>query len=920
MFKHVEFMRKLAFRIMSKTYGGRSKDSNEPIYDTYPLKSLLRLLCFESLEEARQACEHYGITVKPIKVRTATGVSVEDIIFWRNSNFKEPKDSEKSTLIPLPPLKMLKTIESKLHGATRLAVCRGQVSGEGSCLSSSDGSAPQAVQLSPNQIEQRIEAMRAARREAERQQQEMEDRKHRDEIEKTKRLVEQERQEAEWKRQAELERQWLEEERKNRELAIREQEDREEKMRLEQLRIEQERVLRRKQEADRRSAEDARLRLLEQERLEKQRLKEFERKRLADEEERRRIEEEKVKAEVEARRLKSEEEERQRQAMKRERELELRRDQEKRSQDKLWNEKTEMARKQIIWKIWLRKCPRHSEMLSRSSFRLSNLSSIVPSPRTPAIRQTSSGRGECRVSESERWDMRRSVEALIRVGGSRIDLADRVLRRRRHGTANSVINLNPQKATLLFTISLVVPRFVDIRLESLSDLLRSWVGFRVGFGVSSAADASGRTDIRVAFIDGNSQEQDIAPDAVFVVVPYPDCQADDQASFAGSISRLVDGMDKSIPTVVLAISGKSSIMTNLPLSSLERAVVVDGNYSDPVNLNESLESACDHLAAALLIEAAIVVDKVPIMSMGLVFANFLVSYDDYFETREDLLWHIQEGLRCLVDELDDYGSELRESCLWPSKAFARNAFTVPNYFSDGDLPLSWTRMLLRPNVEPDIKELSTLLSGSYRGVLDYLLFDAPVEVKRESIFLLDKRQFRRCLQHAIMWRQRNVEIEAGESCLYLVRGSVQTILTNALARFLNRFRAESDLRRDASVGEWGADPDFHETIDAPPVEQSPFKDFRTLPTKRMREEPPPPGIDENLSETIEVDAARPQKRTRRGGQVKALSEDQKVSRAFSKKLEMLAAGGTKEMLVGGRPLSALLQGVAILSSVVPEGD
>lgn len=94
MFKHVELMRKVAFRIMSKTYGARKKDSGDPIYDAYPLKTLAKVLCFEDIEEARDACKHYNITVKEMNVRSASSPNQSistDIVYWRHSDFKEPK-------------------------------------------------------------------------------------------------------------------------------------------------------------------------------------------------------------------------------------------------------------------------------------------------------------------------------------------------------------------------------------------------------------------------------------------------------------------------------------------------------------------------------------------------------------------------------------------------------------------------------------------------------------------------------------------------------------------------------------------------------------------------------------------------------------------------------------------------------------
>jgi hypothetical protein len=117
---------------MSKTFGARKKDTGEAIYDAYPLTRLMELLCFEDFDEARGACKHYNITVKEVKASSSS--STVEIIFWRQSDFKEPLHPEKGHVINLKPKKMMRTIERKLNGATRLAVCRGEVSGEGAAL------------------------------------------------------------------------------------------------------------------------------------------------------------------------------------------------------------------------------------------------------------------------------------------------------------------------------------------------------------------------------------------------------------------------------------------------------------------------------------------------------------------------------------------------------------------------------------------------------------------------------------------------------------------------------------------------------------------------------------------------------------------------------------------------------------------
>ena len=208
MFKHVEEMRRMAFRVMYNTYGYKKKDS-PAIQDQYPLASLVRLLCFEDIDEARSACKHYNITTKDVELASnssPTGKKRLELIFWKASRFTIPKDEAKGVVIPLRPRKMLRTIESKLNGVTRLAVCRGEVSGEGSVLVQ----VPQkrvsipvsSLPLSPEEQTIELEKQRVAavkreedrRREAEWKQKEEEERRQKMELkrklEEKKRIAE----------------------------------------------------------------------------------------------------------------------------------------------------------------------------------------------------------------------------------------------------------------------------------------------------------------------------------------------------------------------------------------------------------------------------------------------------------------------------------------------------------------------------------------------------------------------------------------------------------------------------------------------------------------------------------------------------------------------------------------------------------
>merc|ERR1711957_659111 len=141
MFKHVMVMRKIALYTMSKTFGIKQKDKENNIHiksDEYPLSDLIRLLCFEDVKEALNTCQHYNITVKKIVKGDVAGQLLNEmqyVVLWRHSSFGNRNDKEKKTKTILTVKKMVRTIESKLAGATRLAICRGDVSGPGATLS-----------------------------------------------------------------------------------------------------------------------------------------------------------------------------------------------------------------------------------------------------------------------------------------------------------------------------------------------------------------------------------------------------------------------------------------------------------------------------------------------------------------------------------------------------------------------------------------------------------------------------------------------------------------------------------------------------------------------------------------------------------------------------------------------------------------
>ena len=132
MFKDVAEVRITAMQTMAKAYGGFRKGGEKNLFDKYPLLKLADLLCFETVAEARDVCQHHNITfVRGDDNGTYGGEWIE----WKkplvNALVVGPGQGHfNADITPLQTLKMTKTIEKKRQNATRLAVCRGQVSGQ----------------------------------------------------------------------------------------------------------------------------------------------------------------------------------------------------------------------------------------------------------------------------------------------------------------------------------------------------------------------------------------------------------------------------------------------------------------------------------------------------------------------------------------------------------------------------------------------------------------------------------------------------------------------------------------------------------------------------------------------------------------------------------------------------------------------
>ena len=817
MFKHVEMMRKLAFRICSKTYGGK-KDTGEPIYDAYPLKKLAHILCFEDLDEARQACRHYNITVKEMKVKSSTSgqVGMAEIVFWRHSEFKEARDPEKGTILPLRPWKMLRCIESKLNGATRLGVCRGEVSGEGASLSKvptvrvapvvaaiptsqiapPQQSAPQPVmtqQSDPSEAErqQELEEAEAKKKEAEKLQLKLDEKQRLEEREKMKREELEER-----KRQKEAKKVAEEKARadeKQRQRELKEQKEREEKEKAKKAAIEaarlQEEERQRKLEAARQKAEAERkekrrledLRREEEKRKQQAILAEQERKR-KEEEERIRKEEERRKAEV----LRLQEEERKRQeaiARKKAQELE---------------DRVNKTKKLLLLRRWQQQLPRKFKAEAATKQSIKNIDptfsgpspfkanfldreiAVLRSPAKPKKRPTA-------------IDIRKVLNGILAKDVVPLDVASMVLdliggdeeliqHMRSRGFAGS--NNDATKSTILLKVAVVLPEPDGLEEESMYESIHTWLNKRLEYGkietmqrVDSSVDHT--YEARVLFVKADSWNDHLSCDAAMFIIPPAFCGGDwSNSRKVESISSAFGCIPPETPSVAYILAEHfdagfyeeaSQFLTACLPNAAEAFPVVFPSAVSESALEGSLKASLKSLINEFTREFPPLVEQVSVLKL----ASRCISDTLWKGSTFDSLECARETLVALQKELNDVGQIIEDSWLdWPVEDFSGTDGLVTGYFGENlHLPTSWTSRVFRETAKTKIMDLHQILEKSVPYAINQLISDAPLEVQEECEDMLEQRHYRKCLQHALQC------CSAGDDIFYLPQGTAQTIAT-----------------------------------------------------------------------------------------------------------------------------------------------
>ena len=765
MFKYVANMRKDALTIMSKTYGAKHKTTGEPFFDSYPLEDLVQLLCYEDVDEAKAACQHYGLVVKG------------DQVMWRHGKFKEPRCPEKGHIINLTPRKMIRTIESKLHGATRLSVCRGGMSGEGATLSDADCGGTQgaavevdrkkaqeaAEQIRKEALQHQLEADAKAREQAELfekerlKQHKLEAEKRsraeaakraemkRLEMERLKReqlLAEQKRKEEEAKRLAEAKEAAIRAEQARQEREAREREIARKKAEEEKKEMERQRLLAKQREEEARRLAQIKA---EEERIERERLEQEERRRLA--ELQRKAEEERIR--------KAQEEE--------ERRVEM-----------MWREKIEKARKILVWRLWRKQMQRHNT-LQQSQRCLDSLDPTTTQyPTTPIMAEVSMGtpiNQSALIHKKTVDDLETKMFRLATASRCPVDISSMVAECLINSSSPSNIDLplsmKPSKKIILFKLAVLLPK--QANGIYIYDTLRMWVNshLRLGHVFSHTFTKLGQQiEVRSVAVLGNEGDECADCNAALFLLPVGDNMTSHiefpehaEELIASNVSRMVLILKDEEEECIASNPDTDAILDHLVGGSLQHEQRPGVVSPKMCHLDQAFKKCCETLVHSHInncteaemnshIDPSLV--RVSLLNVGLLCLQRLLQSIDASCSKSPVFSSCKQALVLLAEELSKVCNELHELLHnWPPLEFDEDGLrsgTIPLYF-DGqhDLPFDWHSPL--PHIKQKIFDIfqEFLASESLTEFVNRSAHKLSISQRLELFTLIDNDEIDRCL-------------------------------------------------------------------------------------------------------------------------------------------------------------------------------
>lgn len=852
--------------------------------DEYPLKRLRILLCFEDDQETFLACKHYNISV--IKV-TDKKKKERLYILWKKSEFKEKVDESKGTRIPLAPRKMIKTIESKLKGATRLAVCRGQVSGEGAFLDPDQVNRIRARQQPQTEAErdaaakemaaealkkQEVDAKRLAEAKRAAELRKIEDEKRarkkeeeakkeaiRKERERRAKLAEEEREANAREKARERERIQQEEEqraRAARELAAQQAEQKKqeqieaEKQRLMKIEAERQREQER-QEALRKQAEEERIR--QQTALEQQRLEELRKK-----EEMLRIDEEKRR---EAQRLAQIEQENKRK-------LEI-------------QQRVNLAKRKLAFHL----------LFARTQY----VKPIRPPNFRPMICPTAQGRDMSREYENQ-------LAASIQLAASK---PSSIIRDRLSDALAPILQDDYSQAD---GHSCFPPALLRIGIFFASSAIshdplmvrnaQHWIFSRLEIGSVVECNPTAR----VAFFDGTTQSTSKVCNGAIIVSPSGSPLS--QTEITDEVGRIARLLPTNAPCAVLHLNGvRPTGLKSITVNGWTRPVAVFENMQrDVPSLDATLEHCIHTLCRTVIGDAQLLVERVSAARLYYECARKAIWYNGVGDHPTDWIRAIHVTVEKAVEQIHGICKNiLSDAVSWPPAEFADGG-TVRDYFSSGEnLPLDWPHMSLCKNNKANVLAYTILLEReSLPFSLEMIMADAPVATQVQLSELLERSMLRTAVEKALWWRAQSEEQRTPCTYFYLPQGSTENIIEQAVAELAEEFPCTGNRPSDVLLVE---PAELRREVGEESIPE-PFAADNTILTQKKR------GRSSGPVPTDFATGRHPKSSKKTRNSEKFVSDRLLDSIATTERLQKLANGDSVNMLIGkeGRTLKECFLG------------
>jgi hypothetical protein len=874
------------------------------------------------------------------------------MIFWRRSSFKEPRDAEKGTIIPLRPRKMIKTIESKLNGATRLAICRGQVSGGGAYHS--------ATSYLLAQKEQSQNALGRLSQEKQKSESPL----HDEDVNKMKILAKRLQEEAELRRreserqvEAEKEKKRLNDEIILQRLEMKQQE--EDRIRMEQLQKEQERehIERERQralllEAERqhelhrieelkKREEDEKLRIQKEEefilqkRQEEMRLKEAELDRMR----REKLEADRIRREEETRRLEDMKRKQEEQALlekeRRMKELYRRRQEELLIVKREVMKRVTAAKRRYFWKRLMSET-RSLSLESRTCETLSWLGCPPKNKSTDLMMKSPVEKVSSYLSprpeqvDSKSIGVIRSLEHALRekypVNSTVTSFFAESLRSSYEQRLTASDASSSLLQTFLIKVAVIFPDTIPTTNSGrIISLIRTWLDSRFSFATCFASQSESVV-VRVIFVDNYSQPCNSSCDAALFVVPWLDKAG--LQSFTESLERMGSSVDASIPRACLCVdpyltAQRDDFMLRCLKGERNHILIASPQWYDDDEPDHSLRKCCGALVNSLVEEPQQMVERVSIAALFFHCVHPLIQEDNFLNSWNEIGKQTCSILVRVIEEIDKVHSNLsRPDISWPAAEFTNSDGEVPDYFGVDDcLPANWISTSSRFYTEPRLMKYASMIEGGLKDIVSNLTCDAPAELSEMCRHLLDRQLYRTCLERALIWRIEYDERSPDPSRVFLPTGLLDDMIrhcifvevSNSRALLSNYSPGYSEYDDDIVV----RDDNFNEAIDLP-QKATPCALTHTSALKSKRtwmnyvSEKSHTENDQRQTPMSPATSARKKRRTMSQHR-KELSE----SMSYTRKLEHLLLGTeTVDMLIGtGKtsvPLSLALRGAPSL--------